>query len=91
MALFEMTIIVILVLSLHPKILFSLKHPELIRQCACKNSNVTVFIFNKKYSCPDRIRLKARKTYKVIQIIFRLLFGNYGKKPSGLFSHSPCG
>lgn len=79
-----MTIIGVLVLSLPTEMLFSLVHPELRRQHTCKNSNVTVFIFNKKYSCPDRGRQKASKAYKVIHGIFRV-GSNYGKKKSGFF------
>ena len=87
MTLFATTIIAVLIRSLHPEILFSLTHPELIRECAHTNSNVTVFICNKKYCCSDRIRRKATKAYKVIPIIFRRLFMNYGKKQSGLFTY----
>lgn len=73
MVLFETAITIVPVTGLHSEILFSLKHPELIRECAYKNSNATIY-FQQEIELPWPVRLRTQeKAYKVFHSIFRRL------------------
>lgn len=77
-----MTIIVVLVLSLHTETIFFSAF-RMMRSCTCENSNATVFIFSKKYSCPHRVRQLGKHTGN--SYCLQSVDTNYGKKQSSLF------
>lgn len=88
MVLFETTITIVPVLSLHSEILFSLKHPELIRECAYKKLKCNFIYFQQEIELPWPSKTENSESIRSISQYFQEVVGDYGKRQSGLFTDS---